>query len=267
MSRTVVTLQPMAASSKTGSKSQGSAPARAPRAAQPQTYSSPAIRARRRRILEESRRMIAEDGLLNFNMNELCKRAGVAKRTLYNAFQTREQLIAIAISEYFQEYVDRIPYSAPVGTLQNNLERLVSVTQRNVHIRNYIRAIMSIFFSADADSNIWRTMQGMATRPTLEWLANLAARRQLQPWIEPQNLADDLVRLEYGIVNDWSLGRLSDDDLTPHLLLSFLTYMAGATRGAANTEIREAIRHIQEHGVPMVSAVPKTPGRDRKAAG
>src|SRR5438094_204527 len=81
----------------------------AARAAKPQTYSSPAIRARRRRILEETRRMIAEDGLLNFNMNELCKRAGVAKRTLYNAFQTREQLIAIAIAEYFQEYVDRIP--------------------------------------------------------------------------------------------------------------------------------------------------------------
>jgi AcrR family transcriptional regulator len=241
--------------------------AKAPRAAQPQTYSSPAIRARRRRILEEGRRMIAEDGLLNFNMNELCKRAGVAKRTLYNAFQTREQLIAVAISEYFQEYVDRIPYSAPLGTLQNNLERLISVTQRNVHIRNYIRAIMSIFFSADAESDIWRTMQGMATRPTLEWLRNLAARRQLQPWIEPQNLADDLVRLEYGIVNDWSLGRLSDEDLTPHLLLSFLTYMAGATRGAANAEIRETIEQIQAKGVPTISAVAKPRLRTGGGAG
>jgi AcrR family transcriptional regulator len=211
--------------------------------------------------------MIAEDGLLNFNMNELCKRAGVAKRTLYNAFQTREQLIAVAISEYFQEYVDRIPYSAPLGTLQNNLERLISVTQRNVHIRNYIRAIMSIFFSADAESDIWRTMQGMATRPTLEWLRNLAARRQLQPWIEPQNLADDLVRLEYGIVNDWSLGRLSDEDLTPHLLLSFLTYMAGATRGAANAEIRETIEQIQAKGVPTISAVAKPRLRTGGGAG
>lgn len=227
------------------------------RPSKPQTYSSPAIRARRQRILDETRRMIAEEGLLNFNMNELCKRADVAKRTLYNAFQTREQLIAIAISEYFQEYVDRIPYSAPPGTLQHNLERLISVTRRNVRIRNYIRAIMSIFFSADVGSNIWETMQGMATRPTLEWLNNLAARRQLQPWVDPDTLANDLVRLEYAIVNDWSLKRISDDELTPHLLLSVLTFMAGATRGAANTEIRDTIRQIQEHGVPAVKPVPK----------
>lgn len=223
----------------------------------PQTYSSPAIRARRRRILDETRQLIAEQGLANFNMNELCKRAGVAKRTLYNAFQTREQMIAIAIGEYFQDYIDRIPYSAPAGTLQRNLERLVAVSRRNLRIRNYIRAIMSVFFSPEGESDIWLTMQGMATRPTLEWLQGLAAKRQLQPWIEPERLAADLVRLEYAVVNDWSLGRISDDELTRHLLLSYLTFTAGATKGAANAEIRDAIQLIQDKGVPQVRPVPK----------
>jgi len=235
------------------------APARVRRSDKPQTYSSPAILARRRRILDETRQLIAEQGLANFNMNELCKRAGVAKRTLYNAFQTREQMIAIAIGEYFQDYIDRIPYTAPAGTLQRNIERLISVSRRNVRIRNYIRAIMSIFFSPEVDSDIWRTMQGMATRPTLEWLTNLAAHRQLQPWIDADRLAEDLVRLEYAVVNDWSLGRIPDDELTHHLLISFLTFMAGATRGAPNIEIREAIRQIEEKGVPHVKAVARAP--------
>ena len=220
------------------------------RSDKPQTYSSPAIRARRRRILEETRLLIAEQGLANFNMNELCKRAGVAKRTLYNAFQTREQMIAIAIGEYFQDYIDRIPYTTPAGTLQRNVERLVSVSRRNLKVRNYIRAIMSIFFSPEADSAVWRTMQGMATRPTLEWLTNLSARRQLQPWIEPERLAEDLVRLEYSVVNDWSLGRIADEALARHLLLAFLTHMAGATRGAANIEIRETICEVEAGGAP-----------------
>jgi AcrR family transcriptional regulator len=233
------------------------APDRARRTHKPQTYSSPRILARRRRILEETRQLISEQGLVNFNMNELCKRAGVAKRTLYNAFQTREQMIAIAISEYFQEYLDRIPYTAPAGTLQHNVERLVSVSRRNVQIRNYIRAIMSIFFSAEADSNIWQTMQAMATRPTLEWLSNLASSRQLQPWVDVHRFAGDLVRLEYAVVNDWSLGRISDEDLTPNLLVSFLTFVAGATRGAANAEIRQTLRQITEGGVPELKAAPR----------
>jgi AcrR family transcriptional regulator len=234
----------------------------AARQGKPSTYSSPAIRERRRRILEETRRMIADEGLANFNMNELCKRAEVAKRTLYNAFQTREQLIASAISEYFEEYVQRIPYSAPEGTLHHNLERLISVSQRNVRIPNYIRAIMSIYFSADSESDIWKSMQAMAVRPTLAWLQQLATRRQLQAGIEPELLANDLVRLEYAVINDWSLGRIPDEELTPHLLTSFLTYVAGATRGAANAEIRETIVRIKEDGVPQVPGV----GRARTAA-
>jgi AcrR family transcriptional regulator len=235
-------------------KEAGSAPRRADK---PQTYSSPAIRARRKRILDETRKLIAEQGLANFNMNELCQRAEVAKRTLYNAFQTREQMIAIAIGEYSQDYIDRIPYTAPAGTLQRNLERLVAVSRRNLKIRNYIRAIMSVFFSPEGESDIWRTMQGMAVSPTLEWLQSLAAKRQLQPWIEPERLAADLVRLEYAVVNDWSLGRISDEELTPHLLLSYLTLTAGATKGAANAEVREAIQSIEERGVPQVRPAPK----------
>ena len=63
----------------------------------PQTYSSPAIMERRRRILEETRKIIAEKGIAALSMNEIGQRAGVAKRTLYNAFQTRERMIASAI--------------------------------------------------------------------------------------------------------------------------------------------------------------------------
>ena len=58
----------------------------------PQTYSSPAIIERRRRILEETRKVIAEQGIAALSMNEIGQRAGVAKRTLYNAFQTRERI-------------------------------------------------------------------------------------------------------------------------------------------------------------------------------
>jgi AcrR family transcriptional regulator len=221
----------------------------------PLTYSSPAIIERRRRILEESRKMISEGGLDGFNMGELCKRAGVAKRTLYNAFQTKERIISIAISEYSEEYVERIPFSSPVGTLQRNLERLISVCQRNLKIRNYVSAIMTIYFSREVSPDIWTTMNSMATRPTLQWLERLQAKRQLQPWIDARQLADDVVRYEYATINDWCQGRLQDHELVPRLVMSFLTFMAGATRGAARAEIEAMILQIQENGVPKVPPV------------
>jgi AcrR family transcriptional regulator len=214
----------------------------------PQTYSSPAILARRARILEETRKVIAEQGIAGLSMNDIGVRAGVAKRTLYNAFQTRERMIAAAIQEYFDEYVGRIPYASKPGTLLHNLERMTSVLQRNRQIRNYIKAIMALYFSPDADSDIWQVMHSMATRPSMQWVRTLQTKKQLHPWIDVDTLVDDAVRFEYATINDWALGRIPDDEILVRLISSYLTLFLGATRGAARKEIEELLARIAVDG-------------------
>lgn len=220
-----------------------------------QNYSSPAIRERRARILNETRRAIAEKGIGGVSMSEIGKRAGVAKRTLYNAFQTRERMVAVAIREYFQDYVDRIPYTSEPGTLTRNLERMVFVVVRNRKIRNYVRAIMQLYFSPGADDDIRIEMHEMAARSNLEWMRTLDAGRQLQPWIDVEEFADDVVRLEYATINDWAQGRISDDLIVPQLLRNYLTFVAGATRGTARREAEELLRQMDD-GHPLLKIAP-----------
>lgn len=215
----------------------------------PQTYASPAIIERRRRILEETRQVIAENGITALNMNDIGRRAGVAKRTLYNAFQTRERMIAAAIQEYFEEYVSRITFTQPSGTLQHNLERMISVVQRNRRIPNYIRAIMALYFSPEVDEDIWLAMHSIATRQNRAWIENLAAGKQLQAWVEVDTLVDDLVRLEYAMINDWARGRIPDDAIIVRLITSYLTLILGAVRGAARKEVEAMLKDIAERGV------------------
>lgn len=214
-------------------------------------YSSPAIHERRRRILEETRKMIAEHGLAGFSMDEIGKRAGVAKRTLYNAYQTKERMIAIAIHEYFERYLLSIPYTGEIGSMQRNVERMIFVIQRNRQLRNYISAIMSIYFSAEAGSDIWTTMHSMAVDSHLQWINSLKGKRQLQPWVDPQRLADDIVRLEYAIINDWCRGKIEDDEVVYHLVRAFLTTAAGAARGAGRKEIEDMLTEFKASGVPV----------------
>lgn len=213
------------------------------------TYSSPAILARRSRILEETRKAIAEEGITALSMNEIGKRAGVAKRTLYNAFQTRERMIATAIQEYFEQFIDRIRYRNDPGTLMRNIERMVLVINRNRQIRNYIRAIMALYFSPEPDPDIWQAMHGIATRSNLEWLQAVAAKRHLQPWMDADRVADDVVRLEYATIHAWAQGHIPDDEVLRRLLVNYLTYAAGATRGATRKEVDALLGEIHQHGV------------------
>lgn len=212
-------------------------------------YSSPAIRARRKRILNETRKLIAERGFSGFSMDEICKRAGVAKRTLYNAFQTKERLVAQAIHEYFDRYLKRLPYTHAQGTLEHNIERLVFVIQRNRQIKNYIAAIMALYFSADADNDIWSTMHAMAVRGNLEWLARLQEQGMLHPWIEATDFVDDLVRLEYSIIHDWCRDHISEDEISFRLVTAWLNFVLGVTCGPARDQVIGRLKAIHETGI------------------
>ena len=113
-------------------------------------YASPSILARRNRILTETRKMIAEVGLARLAMDDVARRANVAKRTLYNAFQSKEHLVATAISRYFEAYESKIKYTNDdATTLDWMVERLIIVARRNLTIRNYTRALMDSAFVPD----------------------------------------------------------------------------------------------------------------------
>jgi len=204
------------------------------------SYSSPLILERRRRILEQTRKLIAEQGLAGFSMDELCKRAGVAKRTLYNAFQNREHLIAVAIQDYFEGFANRIQVGVPEGTLGHLIERIALVVNRSKQIVNYNRALMAVYHSPDVNPEIWATIHAIGTETFRPYIEALAKKRQLQPWIDSEQLIEDLTRYRFAAGNDWCNGRIPMDEYLGRLLTGMLSMLAGATRGAARKEI-EAI--------------------------
>lgn len=210
-------------------------------------YSSPSIIARRDRILDETRRMIGEVGVTNLSMDDVAKRANVAKRTLYNAFQSKEHLVASAISKYMEDYERKIHYSKEDATLDWMIERLVIVARRNLEIRNYTRALMNIYYSADVDPEIRQAIHDIAAHSHEPWIRRLAAKRQFQPWIDPDQLISTLVRYRYAIANAWTEGEIPQENMVVEVVRGFLTVMAGATRGTARKEIVDALNTIDQH--------------------
>jgi AcrR family transcriptional regulator len=216
-------------------------------AARSLVYSSPMIIARRDRILDETRKMIGKQGIASISMDEVARRAKVAKRTLYNAFQSKEHLIALAINKYFEDYASKIDYSTEDTTLEWMIERLIIVARRNLEIKNYSRALMNIYYASDVDPEIRQTIHEIASKSHEHWVRELARKNQLQPWLDADGLTDMLVRYRYATAHAWTEGRIPDDQFLRELLVGFLTFMAGATIGAARKEIVAALTNIDDH--------------------
>ena len=214
-------------------------------------YASPAILARRARILELARELIAEQGYARFSMKELGVRAGVAKQTLYNIFQSKERLIASAITALFEINEAAVDYHSQPGTMERMIERTIAVWRIGHQTINYMSAIIAIYHSPDAAPDIWDTIHAVGCYSHAAWIEALASADMLQPWVDAQTLIDEMVAYRYAIVLAWCQRRLDDDEMLRRLVVGSLCMVLGSTRGPARTEIDSRLAEITAGGLPQ----------------
>lgn len=213
----------------------------------PLLYSSTAITARRKRILKEARRLLSEKGFDGFTVRELCKRADVAQRTLYNAFHNKDRIVALAIREAYDDFQRRMVYSTFPDTLDGVLQRLIAVNTRNFGARNYTRAITALYFSPNTSSDIIRSLQDMAFN-LHAWLDRVEKTKQLEPWIRRSELELTFMNAEYATINDWVRGQISDEDYLRRLVETVLIITIGAARGSTRAQAIRILKKTRSTG-------------------
>ncbi|WP_298675397.1 TetR/AcrR family transcriptional regulator [uncultured Sphingomonas sp.] len=220
----------------------------------PLLYSSPLILERRRRLLREARKMIAEGGVENFSVRRLCQRAEVAQRTLYNAFHNKDRVIALAIREAYDEFNLNVRYRTDLNTLPGVLDRTTAINRRNFRVRNYTKAVVAIYFAPTTPRDVWETLRDMSVHAIHEWLVAMQARGELRQWVDINHFATTMANVQYSVINDWCLGRLSDEEYLPRLAESMLLLLIGAVQGAVREEAEAFLIDIRRSG-----EVPKFP--------
>lgn len=200
-------------------------------------YSSSKMFERRRRIMEETRLLVAEHGHEGFNMRDLCRRAKVAPQTVYKAFESKERLVAIAIRQHFHVYSANQAYHYDASTIQGVIEHIAVSHESMRNVREYAKAITAIYFSQTADPDL-RAAASYNLMGTIQpWVASLRRGRALRKGVTADDFTDAVVHLLFSTTFEWCLGNIDDDDFLFKKLERLLVYSAGATRGEAQKEI------------------------------
>lgn len=220
----------------------------------PRLYSSPLIIERRKRLLREARHMIAEGGIENFSVRKLCQKAEVAQRTLYNAFQNKDRVIALAIREAYDDFNQNVRYRTDENTLSGVLDRTIAINRRNFGVRNYTKAVVSIYFGPATPKDVWETLRDMSVNSIHAWLMVMASRGELQSWVNASHFATTMANVQYAAINDWCLERLTDEQYLPRLVESMLLLLVGAVQGRVRDECEQFLVEMKRTG-----EVPKFP--------
>lgn len=211
-------------------------------------YTSSTIFERRKRILREARNMITEGGIEGFSVRTLCKRADVAQRTLYNAFHSKDRLIALAIRDAYEDFNRTVAYGTSPETIDGIIDRLIVVNLRNLKARHYTRAVTSIFFAPGTSRDIWSAIREMAFLNLRKWLERLKQDDELQHWADVSDLEHMFANIEYSVINDWANDRISDERFIPLLITSVLSFAVGVTKGPTHDHAKQMLSDIGKTG-------------------
>jgi AcrR family transcriptional regulator len=208
-------------------------------------YKSPPIYERRRRILHHARALISELGYEKFSIRELARRAGVAQRTLYNAFGSRENIVINAIYQYQSDFSEHSYYANSAMTLLGRLERTIKVHSRNLQIRPYTTAIMAVYNSPASHVSIREAISRLSNEGTRPYADHLAAKRQLAPHVTPENYCAAITRLCYSTLSSWCVGEIADAAMIESMAETFLVVTEASTKGAVKREASQWLQHIR----------------------
>lgn len=203
---------------------------------------------RRRRILAEARSMIAESGLEGLNIRELAERSRVVHRTIYNAFGSKENLLGFAIQEYFDDFDLIGGYLYDSTTIDGVIERLFTATSRNQQNLNWLRVVVSLYFSLTVEPTLRNLLLDVGRRMFVPALRDLRMRGQIEKGVDIDRLSVNLSNIRVAILHEWSIGLLSDSEFFNCTIDAVLTMLAGATRGDARRQIRAWLADFKDAG-------------------
>ena len=188
-------------------------------------YASQSIADRRQRILDETKKLIGEDGLDGFTLRDLGQRAGVSVTTIYNVFGDKEGVIAHALQEFHAGIRLNLPASG--ANLVGFCRAIADTTAVVIENRSYALALAELYFSRSLVQPLYTTIRGMPLQVLSHWLWTAERDGLLIAGIDRQTIETSFANLEWASIKDWGAGRVTDDQLPATRQRSFvLTVLA-----------------------------------------
>ena len=175
------------------------------------TISTVPLRARkkletRERILDVAVRMFGDRGLEAPTVEEIAEAAGVGKGTIYNYFQSKEEMVVAFMVDVERKLQAKAKsFAQEQGPLEGILERYIRYhLALKEPYRDFIAIVLSQLFARDPRTLAHlHGLQTVMDPPLLEWLGVLQKRGLIRPDVELPRLVQIFKSVHFGIVVVW----------------------------------------------------------------
>jgi TetR/AcrR family transcriptional repressor of uid operon len=182
------------------------------------------MRDRRQRILSEVRKLLMESPVDGFTMRDIGRRAGVAHRTLYNMFGSKEDVIVNAIEEHFLDVLAEAPPPMSPDLLPAALRHIEIRSHQVLGLKAYAVAILNAYFSPTIDHRMHDSLLRLSRIPWDFWIDQAQAARLIRPISssERELTMSLMTNAAYSNISDLLSGRVSSEQYVARGKITFL---------------------------------------------
>lgn len=208
------------------------------------TYNSPRMAARHASILAAARAGLTEKGFNGVTMQELADRAGVTKKTLYNVFGNKDDLLFAAVAEVVDDYRESGSHSEP-GIMAIVASRDAALDQV-AGAPDYANAMTATLMQVDDDHPLVRMLLRDSVAFNEEQLRLEEARGGLRDDCNPTAVAEQITGQAWGCIVLFYKGVLSLEQFQKQSRLGLLLVLREVARGEARDRMSDQIERLMK---------------------
>jgi len=193
-------------------------------------------------ILAVTREALAARGYDGVTMNALAEQAGVTKRTLYNLYGGKDELLHAAVGEVIARYRG-VDASVEPGIPAIIASRQTAVAEV-IATPAYSDAMTRALVQTPDDHPLTRALLRDSIEFTTEHLHTAEHANELASRLAPKDIAQQIVSQGWGMVLLRMKGLLSDEQFEASSLQGLLLLLTGVTQGTRRDRLAAQLKEL-----------------------
>ncbi len=199
---------------------------------------------RRRRILSAARAMVADHGYEGMVMSQVAEKAGVSPTTLYNLYNTKDQLVMESLQELIAENQNRVIRESKAA----GWELIMALVRNGAWMVStepaYAEAITHALLRATPGEALVTTLLEATRDNLVVSVKAMAANGELAEGIDVFELATSITGVYWSSFILWNKGLVNLQDMDRTLQVNSLAFLIGVSRGSARDAMQAELDRI-----------------------
>jgi len=170
------------------------------------TYASPRQLERQQRVLACARVAISKVGYDRLTMKDLAESSEVSTKTLYNLYNSKDELLVAAVADLLADLAERHDVVAAEPGIARMLARVSAISAQVVATPAYAETMARTLFQASKDNDLIEVLLKNARLTVLSQLREAEKAGELQPGVDLEQTATVLTGHQWSVVLMWNKG-------------------------------------------------------------